>query len=83
MTSVPLEDLFARQQAARWRVAATTVNQRKAKLQALLDSLMAHREEPKPLWPRISASRPKKSISRSCIPSSPRSRRPCATCRVG
>lgn len=44
MTS-EVEALFARQQAARWRVAATTAAQRKAKLQALLDALMAHRLE--------------------------------------
>jgi aldehyde dehydrogenase (NAD+) len=40
-----IEALFARQQAARWRVAATTAKQRQAKLQALLDALLAHREE--------------------------------------
>jgi aldehyde dehydrogenase (NAD+) len=40
-----LEALFARQQAARWRVAATSAQQRKAKLQALLDALMARRAE--------------------------------------
>ena len=45
MTAAPLEALFARQQAARWRVAATTAVQRKAKLQALLEALMAHRQE--------------------------------------
>jgi aldehyde dehydrogenase (NAD+) len=37
--------LFARQQAARWRVAATSADQRRAKLRALLDALMAHRAE--------------------------------------
>lgn len=45
MTSAPFDALFARQQAARWRVAATTARQRKARLQALLDALMAHRAE--------------------------------------
>ena len=45
MTSTALESLFARQQAARWRVAATSVEQRKAKLRALLEALMAHRAE--------------------------------------
>lgn len=45
MTSMPLEALFSRQQAARWRVAATSAAQRKAKLRALLDALMAHRLE--------------------------------------
>ena len=45
MTAAPLEALFARQQAARWRVAATSAAQRKAKLQALLEALMARREE--------------------------------------
>ncbi|HJW43264.1 MAG TPA: aldehyde dehydrogenase family protein [Geothrix sp.] len=44
MTS-EVEALFARQRAARWRVAATSADQRKAKLQALLDALMAHRAE--------------------------------------
>jgi aldehyde dehydrogenase (NAD+) len=44
MTS-ELEALFARQQAARWRVAATSADQRKAKLRALLAALMAHRAE--------------------------------------
>jgi aldehyde dehydrogenase (NAD+) len=41
----PLEAIFARQQAARWRVAATSADQRKAKLRALLEALMAHRTE--------------------------------------
>jgi aldehyde dehydrogenase (NAD+) len=45
MTSAPLEALFARQQGARWRIAATSADQRKAKLRALLDALMAHRTE--------------------------------------
>ncbi|MDR3683018.1 MAG: aldehyde dehydrogenase family protein [Geothrix sp.] len=45
MTSAPLDALFARQQGARWRVAATSADQRKAKLRALLDALMAHRAE--------------------------------------
>ncbi len=45
MASAPLEALFARQQAARWRVAATSADQRKAKLRALLDALLAHRAE--------------------------------------
>ena len=40
-----LEALFARQQGARWRVAATSADQRKAKLRALLQALMAHRAE--------------------------------------
>jgi aldehyde dehydrogenase (NAD+) len=44
MTS-ELEVLFARQQAARWRVAATSADQRKAKLRALQSALMAHRAE--------------------------------------
>jgi aldehyde dehydrogenase (NAD+) len=44
MTS-EVEALFARQQAARWRVAATSTDQRKAKLRALLEALMAHRAE--------------------------------------
>ncbi len=44
MTSTPAA-LFARQQGARWRVAATSADQRKAKLRALLDALMAHRAE--------------------------------------
>ena len=43
MTASPLEAIFARQQAARWRVAATSADQRKAKLRALLEALMAHR----------------------------------------
>lgn len=37
--------LFARQQAARWRVAASSAHQRQAKLRALLEALMARREE--------------------------------------
>jgi len=45
MTSALLEALFARQQAARWRVAASSADQRKAKLRALLEALMAHRAE--------------------------------------
>ncbi|MFN7957585.1 MAG: aldehyde dehydrogenase family protein [Holophagaceae bacterium] len=45
MTSPPLEALFARQQAARWRVAATSAGQRQAKLRALLEALMARRAE--------------------------------------
>ncbi len=44
MTST-LEALFARQQAARWRVAGTSADQRKAKLRALLEALMVHRAE--------------------------------------
>jgi len=40
-----IDALFARQQAARWRVAATSADQRRAKLRALLDALMAQREE--------------------------------------
>jgi aldehyde dehydrogenase (NAD+) len=40
-----LEALFARQQAARWRVAATSADQRQAKLRALLEALMARRAE--------------------------------------
>jgi aldehyde dehydrogenase (NAD+) len=40
-----LEALFARQQAARWRVAGTSADQRKAKLRALLEALMAHQAE--------------------------------------
>jgi len=43
--STTIEALFARQQGARWRVAATSAGQRKAKLQALLGALMAHRAE--------------------------------------
>jgi aldehyde dehydrogenase (NAD+) len=42
MTS-ELDALFARQQAARWRVAATSADQRQAKLRALLEALMAQR----------------------------------------
>ncbi len=45
MPPLPIDDLFARQQAARWRVAATSAQQRRAKLRALLDALMAHRGE--------------------------------------
>ncbi len=45
MTSAPLEAIFARQQAARWRVAATSADQRRAKLRALLEALMAQRGE--------------------------------------
>lgn len=45
MIPSPVDALFARQQAARWRVAATSADQRRAKLKALLDALMAHREE--------------------------------------
>ncbi|WLT33430.1 aldehyde dehydrogenase family protein [Geothrix sp. PMB-07] len=45
MATPDLDALFARQQAARWRVAATSADQRRAKLQALLEALMAHREE--------------------------------------
>ncbi len=45
MTALSIDDLFARQQAARWRVAATSAQQRRAKLRALLDALMAHRAE--------------------------------------
>jgi aldehyde dehydrogenase (NAD+) len=44
MTS-ELEALFARQQAARWRVAGTSADQRQAKLRALRSALMAHRAE--------------------------------------
>jgi aldehyde dehydrogenase (NAD+) len=45
VTSAQLEALFARLQAARWRVAATSADQRKAKLRALLEALLAHRKE--------------------------------------
>ena len=45
MASESFDALFARQQAARWRVAATSVEQRKAKLRSLLEALMAHRAE--------------------------------------
>jgi aldehyde dehydrogenase (NAD+) len=45
VTSAPLEALFARQQAARWRIAATSADQRKAKLRALRSALMAHQAE--------------------------------------
>lgn len=45
MTPFPVDALFARQQAARWRVAATSADQRRAKLKALLDALMSHRAE--------------------------------------
>lgn len=45
MASDLLDALFARQQAARWRIAATTATQRKAKLRALLAALLAHRAE--------------------------------------
>lgn len=45
MNALPIDDLFARQQAARWRVAATSAQQRRAKLRALLDAVMAHRAE--------------------------------------
>ena len=44
MTS-EVEALFARQQAARWRVAATSARQRQAKLRALLEALMTRRAE--------------------------------------
>ena len=44
MTS-EFDTLFARQQAARWRVAATSADQRQAKLRALLEALMAQRSE--------------------------------------
>jgi aldehyde dehydrogenase (NAD+) len=40
-----VEALFARQQAARWRVAATSARQRQAKLRALLEALMTRRAE--------------------------------------
>ncbi|MBK9796064.1 MAG: aldehyde dehydrogenase family protein [Holophagaceae bacterium] len=45
MISAMLETLFARQQAARWRVAGSSADQRRAKLLALLDALMARRAE--------------------------------------
>ena len=45
MTSVSPEAIFTHQLAARWRVAATSHDQRKAKLRALLEALMAHRME--------------------------------------
>lgn len=45
MTSSTIEAIFARQQDARWRVAATSADQRKAKLKGLLEALMAHRAE--------------------------------------
>jgi aldehyde dehydrogenase (NAD+) len=45
LTSASMEALFASQQAARWRVAATSADQRQAKLRALLGALMAHRAE--------------------------------------
>jgi len=45
MTAPSIDDLFARQQAARWRVAATSADQRRAKLRALLEALLAHRTE--------------------------------------
>ena len=45
MTTLPVDAIFARQQAARWRVAATSADQRRAKLKALLDALMTHRAE--------------------------------------
>jgi aldehyde dehydrogenase (NAD+) len=40
-----VQAVFACQQAARWRIAATTVAERKAKLRRLLNALMAHRGE--------------------------------------
>lgn len=45
MTSSTIEAIFARQQDARWRVAATSADQRKAKLKGLLEALMTHRAE--------------------------------------
>lgn len=40
-----VQTVFAGQQAARWRIAATTVAERKAKLRSLLEALMARRGE--------------------------------------
>ncbi|MBL0313780.1 MAG: aldehyde dehydrogenase family protein [Holophagaceae bacterium] len=40
-----VQAVFALQQAARWRIAATSAAQRKAKLRRLLDALMAQRGE--------------------------------------
>jgi aldehyde dehydrogenase (NAD+) len=45
MIPTSIEAVFAKQQAARWRVAATSADQRQAKLRALLDALMTHRAE--------------------------------------
>ena len=45
MTTSGSNDVFARQQAARWRVAASTADQRKAKLRALLEALVQYRAE--------------------------------------
>jgi len=45
MPASTIEAIFARQQDARWRVVATSADQRKAKLKALLEALMAHRAE--------------------------------------
>jgi aldehyde dehydrogenase (NAD+) len=45
MDTASFEALFARQQAARWRVAATSADQRQAKLRALRSALMVHRAE--------------------------------------
>ncbi len=45
MADASLDALFARQHAARWRVAATSADQRKAKLRALLDALLARRAD--------------------------------------
>ncbi|GLH72328.1 aldehyde dehydrogenase [Geothrix limicola] len=45
MSTNPVASIFDRQQAVRGRVAATTADQRKAKLRALLKALMAHRSE--------------------------------------
>jgi aldehyde dehydrogenase (NAD+) len=45
MTAASIDAIFAQQQAARWRVAATSADQRKVKLRSLLDALMVHRAE--------------------------------------
>lgn len=45
MNPSELQELFDRQGAARWRVAATSADQRTAKLRALLGALLARREE--------------------------------------
>ncbi len=45
MTAPAPNEIFLRQQAARWRVAGTSADQRRAKLRALLEALMAHRAE--------------------------------------
>jgi hypothetical protein len=55
MTALSIDALFARQRAARWRVAATSAQQRRAKLEALLVPSWPTGPRPRRPWPPISS----------------------------